>query len=154
MASLNMSVTEAKTALKGKKLGSTEWKAVTQEQVNDFAKATGDHQWIHTDPVRAAKESPFKGPIAHGYLSLSLVPTLLVGDLVHLSGAKLVINYGANKIRFPTPVPVGGKVRLTAEATDVEEVEGGIQVTYKATLELEGAPKPALAAELLYRYYV
>jgi acyl dehydratase len=152
MAAFAISVQEA-SGIKGKVLGTTGWRKVTQDEVNDFARATGDHQWIHIDPERAARESPFKKTIAHGYLSLSLVPVLL-GELLDVQGAKMGINYGANKIRFPAPVPVGSNVRLAAEIADVEAVDGGVQLTVKATVEIEGGKKPALAAELLYRYYV
>lgn len=152
MAAFAISV-QAASGIKGKVLGTTGWRTVTQEEVNDFARATGDHQWIHIDPERAARESPFKKTIAHGYLSLSLVPVLF-GELLDVQGAKMGINYGANKIRFPAPVPVGSNVRLAAEIADVEAVDGGVQLTVKATVEIEGGKKPALAAELLYRYYV
>jgi acyl dehydratase len=138
--------------LKGKPLGTSGWRKITQEQVNAFAEATGDHQWIHVDPVRAAKESPFKGPIAHGYLTLSVIPALLP-DVLEVKGVKMGVNYGANKIRFPSPVPVGSEVRLVAEMADVEKIEGGVQLTLKATIEVKGGQKPALAAEVLYRYY-
>ncbi|MGE5236642.1 MAG: MaoC family dehydratase [Acidobacteriota bacterium] len=137
--------------LVGVPLTSPIWREVTQEAVDDFARATGDRQWIHTDPARARLESPFGRTIAHGYLSLSLVPALLF-ETLEVTGASLVINYGTNRVRFPAPVPVGSRVRLVARISGVEEVPGGLQVTLGATVEIEGSPKPAMAAELLYRY--
>ena len=139
-------------ALAGKDLGTSDWLEVTQEQVNTFADATGDHQWIHVDVERAKKESPFGGPIAHGYLTLSLGPRLLP-QVVAVTGISMAVNYGCNKVRFPSPVPVGAKVRAGVELTDVEDVQGGVQATMKVTYEVEGAPKPACVAELLIRYY-
>ena len=125
---------------------------VTQEQVNLFADATGDHQWIHVDPERATKESPFGGPIAHGYLTLSLGPKLLP-QIMQVQGVKMGVNYGANKVRFPSPVPVGAKLRAGASLAEVEDVAGGVQVTMDVTFEVDGAPKPACVAQILLRYY-
>lgn len=135
----------------GEHLGSSDWHHVTQEQVNLFADATGDHQWIHID-VERAKAGPFGGPIAHGYLTLSLAPVLL-GQAFQVTGVQMGVNYGANKIRFPSPVPVGSKVRLSAKLLAVEDVAGGKQITIEATFEVEGASKPSCVAELLFRYY-
>ena len=139
--------------LVGQHLGYSDYIEITQEQVNTFADATGDHQWIHVDPERAAKESPFGGPIAHGYLTLSLGPTLMPSILV-VSGIKMGVNYGAGKVRFPSPVPVGSKLRLGAKVDSIEELpNNGAQVTMTFTFEVEDAPKPSCVAEIIFRYY-
>ena len=137
--------------LVGEHLGYSEWHEVTQEQVNLFADATGDHQWIHVD-VERAKAGPFGGPIAHGYLTLSLAPVLLT-EIMRVDGVTMGINYGLNKLRFPSPVPVGSKVRAGATLANVEEVSGGVQVTLNTTFEIEGGTKPVCVAEILFRYY-
>lgn len=139
------------TTLVGEKFASPRWIEVTQARVDEFARATGDHQWIHVDPERAARESPFHRTIAHGYLSLALVPPLLF-EMLEVTGVRLVINYGANKVRFPAPVPVGSRFRLSGEVAAVEPVEGGFQVLLNVAMEIEGSPKPAMAAEVIYRY--
>ena len=139
-------------ALQGQHLGHSDYVEITQEQVNQFAEATGDHQWIHTDPERA-KAGPFGGPIAHGYLTLSLAPALLP-QILQVGGISMGVNYGCGKVRFPSPVPVGAKVRAGAELVSVEDVAGGAQVTMSVTFECEGAPKPSCVAEVIYRYYV
>jgi acyl dehydratase len=139
-------------ALVGEHLGYSEWHDVTQEQVNLFADATGDHQWIHVD-VERAKGGPFGGPIAHGYLTLSLAPTLLA-EIQHVDGVTMGVNYGLNKLRFPAPVPVGSKIRAGASLAGVEDVAGGVQVTLATTFEIEGGTKPVCVAEILFRYYV
>ena len=136
----------------GTTLGESAWLEITQEQVNQFADATGDHQWIHVD-VERAKAGPFGAPIAHGYLTLSLGPALLP-QIMEVSGVAMGVNYGANKIRFPSPVPVGAKVRLGAKLLAVEDVTGGAQGTVEMTFEVEGAPKPSCVAEVIFRYYV
>jgi acyl dehydratase len=136
----------------GQELGTSDWVEITQEQVNQFADATGDRQWIHVD-VERAKAGPFGGPIAHGYLTLSLAPALLP-QTMQVSGFSMGVNYGCNKVRFPSPVPVGAKLRLSSKLVDVEEVAGGAQVTIGCTFEVEGAPKPSCVAEVIYRYYV
>ena len=139
-------------ALTGTTLGPTEWHEVTQDQVNLFADATGDHQWIHTDPVRAAT-GPFGGAIAHGYLTLALVIPLWT-SLLTIEDLGMGVNYGLNKVRFPAPVPVGGKVRLTAHIAAAEALdENSAQLTVDFTMELEGSEKPAVVAQALYRYY-
>jgi acyl dehydratase len=139
-------------ALAGATLGPTGWHEVTQDQVNTFADATGDHQWIHTDPGRAAT-GPFGGTIAHGYLTLSLIIPLW-SDLLDLRDIRTRVNYGLNKVRFPAPVPVGGKVRLTADLTAVDRLtEDSVQTTVDFTVELEGGAKPAVVAQALYRYH-
>ena len=135
----------------GDHLGYSEWREITQEQVNLFADATGDHQWIHVD-VERAKAGPFGGPIAHGYLTLSLAPALL-DEILHVSGVSMGINYGLNKLRVPSPVPVGSKIRAGATLAGVEEVSGGAQVTLTVTFEIEGGTKPVCVAEVLFRYY-
>jgi acyl dehydratase len=138
-------------ALVGEHLGYSEWHEVTQEQVNLFADATGDHQWIHVD-IERAKAGPFGGPIAHGYLTLSLAPPLLE-EIVHVTGVAMSINYGLNKLRFPSPVPVGAKVRAGATLAALEEVTGGVQCALAVTFEIEGGTKPVCVAEILFRYY-
>jgi acyl dehydratase len=136
----------------GEHLGYSDWVEITQDQVNQFADATGDHQWIHVD-VERAKAGPFGGPIAHGYLTLSLGPALLP-QIVQVTGVAMGVNYGANKIRFPAPVPVGSKVRLGSKLLAVEDTTGGAQGTMELTFEVEGASKPSCVAEVLFRYYV
>ena len=136
----------------GQHLGYSDYVEITQEQVNLFAEATGDHQWIHVD-VERAKGGPFGGPIAHGYLTLSLGPVLLP-QIMRVNGVAMGVNYGTNKVRFPSPVPVGSKLRLGATLTGVEDVAGGAQLTIALVFEVEGAPKPACVAEVVYRYYV
>jgi len=138
--------------LVGTELGTSDWLEITQERVNTFADATGDHQWIHVDVERATAESPFGGPIAHGYLTLSLLIPMYSQVLV-ISDAKIGVNYGLNKMRFPSPVPVGSKVRLTATLDAVEEVAGGLQLTVAAVIEAEDAPKPVCIAEAVFRTY-
>jgi acyl dehydratase len=138
--------------LVGQHLGYSDYVEVTQDRVNQFADATGDHQWIHVDVERAKRESPFGGPIAHGYLTLSLGP-VLVPQVVRVEGIKMAVNYGCDKVRFPSPVPVGGKVRVGVELLDVSDIEGGVQVKERFTFEVEGAQKPACVAENLFRYY-
>src|SRR4029450_10337791 len=126
----------------GEHLGHSDYVEITQDRVNRFADATGDHQWIHVDVERATRESPFGGPIAHGYLTLSLAPTLLP-QVLRVEGVRMGVNYGANKVRFPSPVPVGAKLRLGATLAGVEEVAGGAQVTVDLVFEVEGAAKPS-----------
>lgn len=138
--------------LVGQHLGYSEHVQITQEQVNTFAEATGDHQWIHVDPERAAKESPFGGPIAHGYLTLSLGPKLMP-EILRVDGIKMGVNYGCEKVRFPSPVPVGAKLRLGAELLGVDDIAGGAQVNMRFTYEVEGASKPSCVAEVVFRYY-
>ena len=137
--------------LVGTHLGYSEWHLVDQAQVNLFADATGDHQWIHVDP-EAAKSGPFGGPIAHGYLTLALAPVLL-GEVLHVDGISMGVNYGCNKVRFPAPVMVGSKLRIGAAVAEVEDVTGGVQVILDLTLETEGAAKPSCVAQVVYRYY-
>jgi acyl dehydratase len=139
--------------LVGSHLGYSEWLEVTQERVNTFADATGDHQWIHVDAERAKAESPFGGPIAHGYLTLSLGPVLMP-QIMTVSGIRMGVNYGLDKVRFLNPVPVGANLRLGAELTKVDELPGnGAQVYMTFTFEIEGVDKPACVAEIIFRYY-
>lgn len=136
----------------GQHLGYSDWLDITQERVNTFADATGDHQWIHVDPERA-KDGPFGGTIAHGYLTLSLGPVLMP-SILKVSGVKMGVNYGANKVRFLSPVKVGSRLRLGAELTKLEELPGnGAQVYMTFTFEIEGSDKPACVAEIIFRYY-
>ncbi|MGH9300167.1 MAG: MaoC family dehydratase [Acidimicrobiales bacterium] len=137
----------------GEHIGYSDWHVVTQEQVNLFADATGDHQWIHVDPERATKESPFGGPVAHGYLTLSLAPVLL-GQIYSVSGVSMGVNYGCNKVRFPAPVPVGSRLRAGATLQSLEEIPGGAQVVMGITFEVEGSTKPSCVAEAVYRFYL
>ncbi|MFD5056311.1 MaoC family dehydratase [Streptomyces tendae] len=139
-------------ALAGRDLGRTDWLAITQERVNTFADATDDHQWIHTDPERA-KSGPFGGPIAHGYLTLSLVIPLF-SDLLEIQDVSMSVNYGLEKVRFPSPVPVGSRIRLHGTVEEVKEVKGnGVQMQLTFTVEVEGNAKPACVAEAVYRHY-
>jgi acyl dehydratase len=131
----------------GTHLGYSEWHTVTQEQIDLFAEATGDRQWIHVDPERAAR-GPFGTTIAHGYLTLSLLP-LLVSQVYRVDGLKMGINYGCNKVRFPSPVPSGSRVRAGVELAKLEPTNAGVQVTARVTIEREGGDKPACVAEAL-----
>jgi acyl dehydratase len=138
-------------ALVGQHLGHSEYVEIDQGRINLFADATDDHQWIHVDPERA-KSGPFGVAIAHGYLTLSLVPVLL-NKVLTVEGMKFGVNYGCNKVRFPSPVPVASMLRLGAAVASVDDVEGGVQVTYDVTLEVRDAPKPSCVAQVVYRYY-
>ena len=140
------------TELVGSHLGYSDWLEITQERVNTFADATGDHQWIHVDPERAAAESPFGGPIAHGYLTLSLGPALMP-QILSVSGVTMGVNYGLGKVRFVSPVPVGSRLRLGAALDEVRPLDGGwAQIHMTFTFEVEGAEKPACVAEIIFRY--
>ncbi|MFM5915391.1 MaoC family dehydratase [Chakrabartia godavariana] len=142
-------------ALKGKDIGTSEWMLIDQDRVNKFAEATGDFQFIHVDPERA-KLTPFGGPIAHGFLSLSLLPVLTAqADLPRLDGVKMGVNYGGNKTRFIAPVKVGKRVRGHFKMLDIEEKRPGqFQQTMEFTLEIEGEDKPALIAEWITQFFV
>jgi acyl dehydratase len=135
----------------GKDLGYSDWVTIDQARINQFADATGDHQWIHVDPERAA-QGPFKTTIAHGYLTLSLLPVLTTG-LVRVDGVRMGVNYGVNKVRFPAPVPVDSRVRARVEIVSVEDVGGGVQVTSRVTIERDGGDKPVCVAESVARFY-
>ncbi|MFD7772998.1 MaoC family dehydratase [Streptomyces sp. NPDC059753] len=139
-------------ALAGTDLDRTEWLEITQERVNTFADATGDHQWIHTDPARAV-DGPFGATIAHGYLTLSLIIPLF-NQLLTIQGTSMSINYGLDKVRFPHPVKVGAKVRLHGVVDSVEDVKGnGVEMRLTFTIEIDGADKPACVAQAIYRHY-
>jgi acyl dehydratase len=138
----------------GEELGTTDWMEITQERVNAFADATGDHQYIHVDPERAAK-TMFGGPIAHGYLTLSMLPLLnqdREGIKIDLGG-KMGVNYGLNRVRFPTPVPAGARLRAHIKLLKFEPLDGGAQLTTEVTVELDGSAKPACVAEFVSRSY-
>jgi acyl dehydratase len=142
---------EGLRGLVGEHVGYSDWLEVTQEQVDRFAEATGDHQWIHVDPERA-KDGPFGGTIAHGFLTLSLIPRVLP-QLLDVRGFSMGVNYGMDKVRFPSPVPVGSKLRAGAVVEDVQEVGGGVQTTLTITFEVDGADKPACVARFLERRF-
>ncbi|MCU1427611.1 MAG: acyl dehydratase [Actinomycetia bacterium] len=134
----------------GADLGTTDWITVQQDQVDKFADATLDHQWIHTDTERA-RSGPFGGPIAHGYLTMSLASHFL-SDLARVEGISMGINYGVDKVRFPSPVPVGSRLRGRGEVVDVKEVPGGVQAVVRVTIEREGSDKPAAIVDTVSRY--
>jgi acyl dehydratase len=136
----------------GEQLGYSDWHIVTQDQINAFADATGDHQWIHIDPEAAAK-GPFGTTIAHGFLTLSLIPMLAV-QVSRVNGIRMGVNYGLNKVRFPAPVPVGSKLRAGVKVLSFEEIPGGAQAVNEVTIEREGGDKPCCVAETVVRYYV
>jgi len=137
--------------LVGRDLGFSEYRNVTQEQVNAFADATDDHQWIHVDPERAAS-GPFGAPIAHGFLTLSLAIAFWT-ELLEVDGVTTKVNYGLDKVRFPAPVPVGSRIRMSAVVAEVAEVPGGYQLAVDQTIEIDGGTKPAVVARGLYRFY-
>lgn len=139
------------TAAMGESIGSSGWVTITQDDVNMFAEATGDHQWIHVDPAKAAN-GPFGGTIAHGFMTLSLLPRLMQ-EMYAVRGIRLAINYGLNKVRFPAPVPVGAQVRACSVLLDVADVgNGAVQATLSTTVEIAGSDKPACVAESIVRY--
>ncbi|HET7794688.1 MAG TPA: MaoC family dehydratase [Rhizobacter sp.] len=137
--------------LVGQELGVSEWTTITQEQVNKFADATGDHQWIHVDPERA-KAGPFGAPIAHGFLTLSLLPEM-TASAFQVKQTRMGVNYGLNKVRFPAPVPVGSRLRGRFKLVEYVPLEGGAQMTVECTMEREGSDKPVCVAESLARRY-
>lgn len=137
----------------GQRLGPTEWKTIGQDQIDAFARATGDHQWIHVDIERARRESPFGGTIAHGYFTLSLVPALLP-ELVDVQNVQMAVNSGIEKMRLPAPVPAGSRVRMSAEYKHVREMPGGrARATIAVSVEVEGGNKPACIADVVYLYF-
>ena len=136
----------------GREVAVSDWFTVTQERIDLFAEATEDRQWIHVDPKRAAAESPFGGPVAHGFLTLSLLPRL-AGETLSLPEAKLSVNYGLNRVRFPSPVRAGQRIRAHFAPAAVEDVPGGVQLTWTVTIEAEGNEKPACVAETVSRRY-
>jgi acyl dehydratase len=137
----------------GTELAVSDWLQITQERINQFADATGDHQWIHIDAERAQRESPFKTTIAHGFLTLSLIP-YFKGKCIAYDGVKMGVNYGTNRVRFMAPVKVNSKLRARFKLLAIEEIIGGVQTVFDTTLELEGHAKPACVAELVTRAYV
>jgi acyl dehydratase len=136
----------------GQEVGVSDWHAVTQQAINLFADATLDHQWIHIDVERAKRESPFGGPIAHGYYTLSLAPYLLA-NVFDVEEKTMGVNYGLNKLRFTAPVPIPSRVRVRAALAQIEEIKGGVQAIFNLQFEVEGKDKPACVAEAIYRYY-
>ena len=139
-------------SMKGQELGVSEWHEVTQESINLFAEATRDDQWIHLDEERCKKESPWGQTIAHGYYTISLAPHLL-GQIMTVEGVQMGINYGINKLRFPSAVKVGSRVRARATLVDVSDVGNGVQGNIQVTFEIENEDKPACVAEVIYRYF-
>jgi acyl dehydratase len=136
----------------GEEIAVSDWLEVTQARINQFADATGDHQWIHVDPVRAAAELPSKTTIAHGFLTLSLLSTL-IRESIRFTGLRMAINYGLNRVRFVSPVPSGSRIRALITLQAVDAVGDGVQATWLATIERDGSEKPAAVAEWLVRYY-
>ena len=153
MAQTTVDGVEGVQALVGQHLGHSEWVTVTQERVNLFAEATGDDQWIHLDVGRATAEGPFGGPIAHGYLTLSLV-SFLVPQIVEFTGFRMGVNYGLEKVRFPSPVPVGSRIRAAAVLDSATPIDGGVHVVLTVTVEVEGGSKPAMVATTVVRRYL
>lgn len=149
MAKLEIENFEAFRSLEGEAFPAGDWLPVTQEMINDFAKATMDFQWIHVDVEKATKYSPFKKPVAHGFMSLSLLAKLL-GDCVRVKSAKMGVNYGLNKVRFPSPVPVDSRLRLTGGVQKIENYgDNGLKITWNCVVEIEGNDKPACVAEFI-----
>lgn len=138
--------------LTGTEVAVSDWVQITQHQVDMFADATNDHQWIHQDTEHCRKESPFGGPVAHGYLTLSMLSGLFESAL-HMADVKTMVNYGLNKVRFPAPVPVGSRVRARMVLAQVEDIAGGAQLMWDVTIEREGGTKPVCVAEVLMRRY-
>jgi acyl dehydratase len=138
--------------LVGQELAVTEWLEVSQERINLYADATDDHQWIHVDPERARRESPYGATIAHGFLTLSLLPKI-VSDAIQLSDLRMAVNYGSNRVRFPAAVRAGSRIRARIVLQSVRDVEGATDATYAVTIENEGSEKPCCVAEWLARYY-
>ena len=137
----------------GREVATSDWLEVSQGRINEFAEATEDRQWIHIDPERARRESPFKETIAHGFLTLSLLSELMK-RAVSVGGLRMGINYGLNRVRFVSPVPAGARIRATFTLAALEEIKGGVQATWNVTIEREGGDKPCCIAEWLVRYYV
>jgi acyl dehydratase len=135
----------------GQRLGTTAWRLITQEDVDAFARLTGDDQWIHVDPARAT-DGPFGATIAHGYFTLSL-STIMLDEVLTVTGAGVVLNYGSNRVRYPAPVPVGSRLRANIDLAGTERVMGGVQAVYRLTYEVEGSTKPVCVADIVYRYY-
>lgn len=136
----------------GQEVAVSDWLPITQERINQFAQATGDYQWIHVDPERCRQESPYGTPIAHGFLTVSLLPMLLATSIA-FPPCKLAVNYGLNRVRFPAPVPVGQRVRARMLLQALEQVAGGVQMIWEVTVETEAGDKPVCVAELILRHY-
>ncbi|BBO20670.1 MAG: dehydratase [Candidatus Desulfobacillus denitrificans] len=136
----------------GREIAASDWLAVDQERIDRFADATGDHQWIHVDPARAKVESPFGATIAHGYLTLSLLPHMML-ETLEVQGGRMSINYGLNRVRFAAPVRAGDRIRARFTLAALEDIPGGIQLTWHALIEIEGQHKPACVAEMIARRY-
>ncbi len=141
------------TEFQGKEAGVSDWVEITQEMINRFAELTGDHQWIHVNVDRAARESPFHTTIAHGFFTVAMLSKLMHDAVEFRGGSKLTINYGFNKLRFPAPVPAGSRVRAHVAVNAIRELENGVEIAWGITVEVEGGPKPAVAAEWLTRMY-
>jgi acyl dehydratase len=153
MAPVQVEGIEGLKALQGETIGPSDWREVTQLDIDTFADLTGDHQWIHTDVERAKKESPFGTTVAHGNLTLSLIDGLRI-ELLRSTGFKLGVNYGWNKVRFPAPVPSGARIRATAEVVEIDDVGGGWwQIVTRFTVEVEGNDKPACVADSVGRAF-
>ena len=149
MAKLEIQNFQEFRKLEGRQLPDGDWMIVTQEMINDFAKATGDFQWIHVDVEKARKHSPFKKPVAHGFMSVSLLSKMLE-DAIQVKSAQMGVNYGLNKVRFPSPVLVDSRLRLVGSISNIENYgDTGLKVTWHCTIEIEGSEKPACAAEFL-----
>ena len=152
MAKVEVETPKDLAAYVGKEIGVSDWVSITQERINQFADATGDHQWIHVDPARAAAELPSRSTIAHGFLTLSLLSTL-IRESIRFTGLRMAINYGLNRVRFVSPVPSGSRIRALITLQSVDAVSDGFQVTWQATIEREGNDKPACVADWIVRYY-
>ncbi len=149
MAKLTIENFEAFRELEGKQLPQGDWMTVTQEMINDFARATGDFQWIHVDVEKATKYSPFKKPVAHGFMSVSIISKMLE-ELIHVKSAQMGVNYGLNKVRFPNPVLVDSELRLVGKISKIEDYgDTGLKITWHCTVEIRGAEKPACVAEFI-----
>ncbi len=149
MAKVTLEDFNAFRELEGQQLPEGEWMTVTQEMINDFAKATGDFQWIHVDVEKATKYSPFKKPVAHGFMSVSLLSKMLEG-VIQVKSAQMGVNYGLNKVRFPSPVLVNSRLRLVGSISKIEDYgDNGLKITWNCIVEIEGSEKPACAAEFL-----
>jgi len=153
MAKITIENPEALRQWVGKEVAASDWLQVTQDRIDRFADATGDHQWIHVDPARAADESPFGATIAHGYLTLSLLPHMMM-ETLDVQGGRMSINYGLNRVRFAAPVRAGDRIRTRFTLAALEDIPGGIQLTWHALIEIEGQHKPACVAEMIARRYV
>lgn len=140
-------------AIAGRETGVSDWFTITQERIDGFADLTEDHQWIHVDPGRASRESPFGGPVAHGFLTLSLLPALMHQAVEVRGDFKLSVNYGLNRLRFTSPVPAGSRIRARVAPRSIKAVDGGHEILWDVAIEIENREKPALVAEWLTRLY-